>query len=170
MNDSVDAVVEQWQTELPSIDIGQAAPLGRIHRISRVVQLRSDAILEQAGLSRGEFDVLAVLMRHGRPMAPTEIASVLSASPAGTTKRVHKLQTAGMLVRKPHESDRRSALLETTPRARDVFPVLLRAITSMEMAVLEALAPEARGQLDDALKLLLIELESPKSRASDTEG
>ncbi|MET4538428.1 DNA-binding MarR family transcriptional regulator [Arthrobacter bambusae] len=94
-------------------------------------------------------------------MAPTEIALALSASPAGTTKRVQKLLAAGFLIRKPHQTDKRSALLETTNHARDKFPALLEAITTMEIEVLKALGPESLDVLDDALGRLLSGLESP---------
>ena len=167
MKDSVDDVVEQWLLRLPSVEVGAAAALGRMHRISRIVQLRSEAILEEAGLTRGEFDVLAVLMRHERPLAPTEIATALSASPAGTTKRVQKLLAAGLLTRKPHESDRRSALLHLTPRARQEIPLLLEAITGMEREVLAVLPPDAASQLNDTLKVLLVELETQDSSSTE---
>lgn len=156
----MDGVVEQWRLRLPSIEVEAAAVLGRIHRISRIVQLQSEAVLEEAGLTRGEFDVLAVLMRHGRPLAPTEIAAALSASPAGTTKRVQKLLAAGLLTRRPHESDRRSALLDLTPRARQGIPPLLEAITGIERELLAILPPEETSHLNHALRVLLVELES----------
>jgi DNA-binding MarR family transcriptional regulator len=167
MKDSIDAVVEQWRGVLPEAEVQPAAAIGRIHRISQIVQLQSIPILEQAGLGRGEFDVLALLMRSGRAMAPTEIALTLSASPAGTTKRVQKLLTAGLLSRKPHESDRRSALLETTPKARDMFPSLMRMITSMERDVLAVLAPGPKDALDEALRTLLIGLEPTPAEADE---
>ncbi|WP_285251262.1 MarR family transcriptional regulator [Pseudarthrobacter sp. fls2-241-R2A-168] len=167
MNDSVDAVVEQWREVLPSVNIEPASTMGRIHRISRLVQLRSSAILDKAGLTRGEFDVLAVLVRHGRAMAPTEIASTLSVSPAGMTKRLQKLLSSGLLLRRPHQKDRRSALLEITPRTQHMFPALLEAITAMETSVVAALPREERGALDDSLRTLLLDLESGGPEATE---
>jgi DNA-binding MarR family transcriptional regulator len=55
--------------------------------------------------------------------------------------------------------DGRSALLETTPKARDMFPSLMEMITSIERDLLAALAPGSRDALDEALRTLLIGLE-----------
>jgi DNA-binding MarR family transcriptional regulator len=66
--------------------------------------------------------------------------------------------------------DRRSAVLETTERARAMFPALMEAITAMEKDVLSVLAAGPMGALDDALRALLLGLEGQPSKGGGRKG
>ncbi|NKX51271.1 MarR family transcriptional regulator, partial [Arthrobacter deserti] len=65
------------------------------------------AVLAANGITRAEFDMLSLLARSGRPMAPTELAAELLISGAGATKRLRKLTDAGLVRRETNPRDGR---------------------------------------------------------------
>ncbi|MET9970283.1 MarR family transcriptional regulator, partial [Streptomyces sp. NPDC006356] len=54
--DTVAAVVRQWQSVHPDLDTAPMEIIGRINRCAALLQQAEDAPLRRAGLSRPEFD------------------------------------------------------------------------------------------------------------------
>lgn len=67
--DAVDVVLEQWARARPDLDAPPMGVLGRLSRLTRIVERELKALFEEFGLERGEFDVLATLRRAARPRA-----------------------------------------------------------------------------------------------------
>jgi DNA-binding MarR family transcriptional regulator len=72
--------------------------------------------------SLGETDLIAMRLlveadRTGRVMTPGTLASSLGISTASTTALLDRLESAGFIERRPHESDRRSIVIVPTVRS-----------------------------------------------------
>ena len=100
-NDYIADVRGQWETIFPDLDTSMVAVMGRIARIAQVVQVRSDEVLAAQGVTRGEFDVISLLARHGGTLSPTRVSTELIISGAGVTKRLKRLGSAGLVSRIP---------------------------------------------------------------------
>ena len=137
-----------------SVDI-----VARINRIGQIIQLRSDAVLAENGITRAEFDMLSLLARAGRPVAPTELAAELLISGAGATKRIKKLRDAGLVQRDNNPQDGRGALVRMTPKARDLLRPILESVLNFEAGLLSVLDPSTAGELARNLRVLLAGLE-----------
>jgi len=158
--DRVDLILEQWRRERPDLDTAPMGVIGRISRLSRELELRLDPAFARHGLESGLFDVLAALRRAGPPyrLRPTDLAASLMLTSSGTTKRLDRLEQAGLITRQPDPGDRRGLLIELTPAGRRLVDATLIEHMANEHNLLSALTPAERGQLASLLRKLLLGL------------
>ena len=73
-----------------------------------------------AGLSDGDFDVLAALRRAGEPfeLTPGELSATTMVTSGAVTKRVDRLVAAGWVTRSVGEHDARVRRIALTPSGR----------------------------------------------------
>lgn len=159
--DHVDRLRAQWAREAPDIDTSAMAVLGRIWRISNLVAPEIEATFAGFGLDRGEFDVVATLLRSGPPyrLTPTQLYTALMISSGGLTHRLDRLTAAGLVERVRSEADGRSLPAALTEAGRRVAEAAFRADMAAEGRRLAALAPEDRRELARLLRLLALSLE-----------
>ena len=160
-DDHVDEILAQWRRERPDLDV---APLGLYGRLFRVVHLSDDTLakgLTQYGLQPGWFDLLAALRRAGAPyeLNPTQLMRATLLSSSGMTKRLDRMEAAGMVERRPDPNDRRGTLVRLTRRGKSVIDRAVETHVANEERLLGALSAADRRTLDRLLKNLLIELE-----------
>jgi DNA-binding MarR family transcriptional regulator len=166
MGDHVDELLAQWRRERPDLNV---APLGLFGRLFRLVQLADAALgqeLRRHGLQHGWFDVLAALRRAGAPyeLNPTELIRATLLSSGGLTKRVDRLEEAGLVARRPDPKDRRGTLVRLTRRGKRIVDRALEAHLANEERLLSSLSAADRHSLDDLLRKLLVPLEQGRPR------
>ena len=162
MRDRVDTVLEQWKRERPDLDASPVAVVGRVSRLSRALEDRLEPVYEQHGLDGGLFDVLAALRRQGPPfrLSPRELADASMLSSSATTKRLDRLERAGLIVRKPDPNDRRGVSIELTPTGRKVIDAAYPQHMANEDRLLAPLTKTERRQLAGLLRKLLASLDA----------
>ncbi len=166
-SDHVDRLRRQWARELPDLDTGAMAVLGRAFRLSNLVRPSIEATFAGFGLDRGEFDVIATLRRSGPPyrLTPTEMYAALMISSGGLTHRLDRLEKAGLIRREKSPHDGRSVLVALTEagaaRAEEAF----RADMANEAAFLQALDAREREALAGLLRKLIIGIETDPARS-----
>ncbi|MFF5986636.1 MarR family winged helix-turn-helix transcriptional regulator [Prauserella flavalba] len=158
-DDTVAAVVRQWQTVHPGLDTSPMELIGRINRCAALLQQAVSAPLRDAGLSRAEFDLLGALRRSGRDLTPSELARETFASGAAVTKRLRQLIERGLVERIADDRDRRVAHVRLTGRGRETIDTVLPAQLEFERAALAGLGEQQRDALGEQLAELLIQLE-----------
>lgn len=144
-------------------DTGGLAVTGRILRLARNIEAARERLLDQFGLSVPDFDVMATLRRraesHGLKAKHLQ-ASVMITS-GGMTKRLDRLQSAGLIERNPDPDDRRGVLITLTDQGRRVIdealPVLLDAEAQMIGAAIEG--ARDRDRLAGFLRQLLVAMD-----------
>jgi DNA-binding MarR family transcriptional regulator len=161
--DAVDRVIAQWQRERPDLDLAAMATMGRLGRLAAHLVPAVEAPLTRHGLTTGEFDVLAALRRAGAPhqQTPSELAGSLMLSPAAMTNRLDRLEAAGLVTRGPNPASRRSLLVSLTAEGLRVVDAAVTEHVANEEALLAALSPAQRRQLDEILRRLLASFEPP---------
>ena len=165
--DHVDELLAQWRRERPDLDV---APLGVYGRLFRVVQLSDDELakgLAQYGLQQGWFDLLAALRRAGAPyeLNPTSLMRATLLSSSGMTKRLDRIEEAGLIERRADPNDRRGTLVRLTRRGMNVIDQAVETHVGNEERLLGVLTAAERRTLDCVLKSLLIELERAERRS-----
>ncbi|MBF4613350.1 MarR family winged helix-turn-helix transcriptional regulator [Curtobacterium sp. VKM Ac-1376] len=170
MDDYIDAMRRGWAALDPELSTASGDTLGRMARISRIVQVQTDAILVDHGISRDEFDLLSLLVRAGGPLTPTALARALWVSASGTTKRLHKLEASGLIVRRVHPSDARAVLIEPSDTALDAIRPVLHARAVHEDAILATMSRGARIALGNTLRELLVALEGEYTGAAGSDN
>jgi DNA-binding MarR family transcriptional regulator len=165
--DHVDELLAQWRRERPDLDV---APLGVYGRLFRVVQLSDSELtkgLAQYGLQQGWFDLLAALRRAGAPyeLNPTSLMRATLLSSSGMTKRLDRMEDAGLIERRPDPNDRRGTLVRLTRHGKNVIDRAVETHVGNEERLLGVLTAAERRTLDRVLKRMLIELERTERRS-----
>ena len=171
--DGVDRMIEQWSVEWPELDVSPIGVIGRISRLSRELEARLEPVYRDHGLEHGWHDVLATLRRSGPPyrLRATEFTRTLMITSSGTTKRLDRLEKAGLIERSPDPQDRRGTLIGLTPEGRRLIDGVTEAHLANERRLLEALSPDERDELADLLRKLMLGLpphQTSPSRQSAT--
>ncbi|MEV6103429.1 MarR family transcriptional regulator [Streptomyces sp. NPDC051940] len=158
-DDTVAAVVRQWQTVHPGLDTGPMEIVGRINRCAALLQQAESAPLQAAGLTRPEFDLLGALRRTDRELTPGELARETFSSGAAVTKRLTRLTERGLVERQTDDRDRRVVRVRLTEAGRALVDTVLPAQLAFEGAALAGLDDDRRTGLAEQLADLLIQLE-----------
>jgi DNA-binding MarR family transcriptional regulator len=158
--DGVDTILEQWQRERPELDSSPIGVIGRISRLARELEQRLEPVYRDHGLEPGWHDVLATLRRHGPPyqLRPTEFTDQLMLTSSGTTKRLDRLEQAGLITRAPDPSDRRGTLITLTPKGLELIDSVTEAHLANERRLLGSLNEAERRRLADLLRKLRLGL------------
>jgi DNA-binding MarR family transcriptional regulator len=158
--DGVDLILEQWRRERPDLDPSPIGVIGRISRLARELEQRLETVYREQGLEPGWYDVLATLRRTGPPyrLRPTEFANALMLTSSGTTKRLDRLEEAGLITREPDPGDRRGTLITLTAEGRRLVDRASEAHLENERRLLSALTEAEQRRLADLLRKLQLGL------------
>jgi DNA-binding MarR family transcriptional regulator len=162
----MDTILAQWRRERPDLDV---APLGLLGRLFRAAQLADAELAEGIAshdLQPGWFDLLAALRRSGAPyeLNPTELMRTTMLSSGGMTKRLDRLEDAGLVARRPDPGDRRGTLVGLTRRGKAVIDAAVVTHVANETRLLQPLSATQRRALDELLRILLADLEAQASQ------
>lgn len=164
--DYVDNVQEQWPRINPDISSAPAAIIHRLRRLAQLIARQSEVVLQDRGLSRADFDILALLTRSGEPLTPSELAEDLITSGPGTTKRIKRLVDAGLVTREANPADGRGALIHLTKHGQETIILALQAISDFETGLLGVLSGSNREELAGLLRQLLLFVEPPADQTN----
>ena len=139
--DGVDLILEQWRNERPDLDSSPIGVVGRVSRLARELEQRLEPVYREHGLEPGWHDVLATLRRSGPPyrLRPSEFTGALMLTSSGTTKRLDRLEQAGLITRAPDPDDRRGTLITLTAAGRALIDSVTEAHLANERRLLSAL-------------------------------
>ena len=162
-DDHVARIQAEWQAELPEVDTSPQGVIGRLHRIANHLTGELTLLYGKYGLTEGEFDVLAALRRAGAPYerAPGEIALHTMVTTGAVTKRVDRLEQAGLVDRRRSDADGRGRVVRLTQAGRRLIDTAFTAHMANERRLLEPLTAAQRDQLEKLLTIWLENLEPP---------
>jgi DNA-binding MarR family transcriptional regulator len=160
MKDRIDRILTQWKRERPDLDTRAMGLIGRVQRAAAALRPKLDRIHDRSGLQGDTFDVLAALRRSGPPyqLSPTQLYREMMLTSGAMTNRIDRLETAGLVVRRPDPNDRRGTLVRLTAKGK----TLVDAATSMHVAneerLVSALGAREQQTLNELLRRLLVSL------------
>jgi DNA-binding MarR family transcriptional regulator len=157
--DAVDRITAQWRRERPDLDSTPMEVIGRITRVSALIERELERVFAQHGLAGGDFDVLATLRRSGAPVSPGELSRSSMVSTGGMTKRLDRLETLGLVRRDPNPQDRRGRLIALTDEGRVLIDRAVEAHLENENRLLANLPTAKREHLAALLRELLTALD-----------
>lgn len=160
MRDAVDLIVEQWARARPDLDASPMGVLGRLSRLTRIVERELKALFGEFGLERGEFDVLATLRRAGSPdgMTAGMLARSAMVTSGAVTNRLDRLVAKGYVTREADPEDRRTVVVALTPAGRELIDRAVAAHLDNERRILAALDRRRQDDLAALLRTLLLSL------------
>ncbi|MFF3501766.1 MarR family winged helix-turn-helix transcriptional regulator [Streptomyces sp. NPDC003247] len=161
--DHVARIQAAWRRERPDLDVAPQAVIGRLHRLAALLTQELCVVYRRYGLGEGEFDVLAALRRAGEPYerAPGELAAHTMVTTGAMTKRIDRLERAGLVTRRRATDDGRGRVVALTAAGRDLFDRAFTDHIHNEHRLLSALRPDEATALETLLTSWLARVEGP---------
>lgn len=158
MRDAVDDFLDQWAAQRSDLDLDAMGSVGRIMRLSRLVNGHLKDYFAQYGMETWEFDVLATLRRGGRPLTAKALAASVMIGSAALTNRVDRLVARGLVSRESVPGDRRSLHIALTDAGRDLVDRTVEGHVRNQRKILSGLEDADRDELGRILRALLVSL------------
>ena len=159
--DHVSIILAQWAAERPDLNASPMGIVGRISRLSLVVDKELEPVFEQFGLNSWSFDMLATLRRAGDPyrLSPTNLFRSMMVTSGTMTNRIDRLTEKGLVRRVPDPEDRRGIQVELTQQGRELIDRALISHVANEAQLLQPLSLEEQQTLATLLHKWLSSLE-----------
>ncbi|KRF45768.1 MarR family winged helix-turn-helix transcriptional regulator [Terrabacter sp. 2TAF16] len=147
--DHAQHVVDQWAAVRPELDVTPVLVIGRLHRVALALTTELVKVYNAHGLGEGDFDVLATLRRTGEPheLTPTELMDQTMVTSGAVTKRLDRLEGAGLVERRVAGGDRRSRIVVLTEKGRELIDRAAPEHFANEARLLEPLSTSERATL-----------------------
>jgi DNA-binding MarR family transcriptional regulator len=164
-HDHVDAIIGQWAVERPDLDSSPLHVIGRISRLAEAIDDKLRPVFAAHGLGEGDFDVLATLRRGGAPyeQTPSELGASTMVTSGAVTKRLDRLERAGLVERRTSETDGRGRRVRLTAAGVALMDEAYPAHLANEARMLAGLSGEERDALVGLLRRLADSLDASAS-------
>ena len=167
LKDFVDSLEEEWLTEDPTLRTEGIPVVARVVRLSYYIEQRVARNLAFYNLTRGEFEVMAVLVRNPTAaMAPKILQTKVLITSGGLSNRIKALEAKGYIVRKPDETDGRGVVLKATTKGKNVTRKALKSHLEVEKQILQGLPENDAKELARLLKALILLQEDGLNKGS----
>ncbi|MGW9437045.1 MarR family winged helix-turn-helix transcriptional regulator [Streptomyces sp. NPDC055607] len=164
-SDRVSLIQADWRRERPDVDVTPQGVIGRLHRLALRLTEELALVYSRYGLGEGEFDVLCALRRAGEPYerAPGELAVHTMVTTGAMTKRIDRLERAGLVARRRSDDDQRGRIVALTHSGREVIDLAFAEHMRNERRLLDLLSSTESEALEALLTRWLSRLEEPPS-------
>ncbi|HIW61248.1 MAG TPA: MarR family transcriptional regulator [Candidatus Stackebrandtia excrementipullorum] len=129
--------------------------IGRLTRLTGFVRAQLGETFRAHDLDSPTFDVLATLRRNEGPLTPKELTASSMVSSGAITQRLDRLESLGLVVRKPSDTDGRSLRVELTEAGLALVDRVLPDHLATERRILSSLTAEQQDELAMLLRILL---------------
>jgi len=156
--DSVDRILDQWATVRPDLDVSAMGVLGRLSRLTRLLERAQNEVFETHDLQSGEFDILATLLRTdagSRGLTAGDLSASAMVTSGAITNRLDRLVAKQLISRDVDPENRRTIRVALTRRGAEVIEAALADHVENEERLLESLTAAERRQLEALLSGLL---------------
>lgn len=120
--------------------------------ISRLAR-RLNAASTGEGLTPTQYSVLGLIAGRG-PLGLGELTELEGLNPTMLSRVVRKLDDEGLIVREPHPTDQRAALVRITPAGKEVHQRIRAQRTAALADCLQRLPAEVHDELLRAVPML----------------
>ena len=158
--DAVDRILDQWAEVRPRFDMSPVGVIGRVSRLSRLIDKRLGENFGEHGLQDWMYDVLATLRRGGPPYELTagDLVARTMVTTGAMTNRIDRLEALGFVERRPGH-DRRTVIVALTDAGRAKVDEVSTSHMATERDLLAALTPKQQDQLATLLRTVLLSLD-----------
>jgi DNA-binding MarR family transcriptional regulator len=143
----------------PDVDVSPIQVIGRVSRLSRLVDRRLAENFARYGIESWMYDVLATLRRSGEPYALSagELVRQTMVTTGAVTNRIDRLEER-RLVERTRARDRRKVVVRLTEKGLDLVDDVVQGHMATEREILAALSPRQQRELTGLLRTILVSL------------
>ena len=167
LKDFVDSLEEEWKAQVPTLSTEPIAVVARLVRMSYYVERRVAENLARYDLTRGEFEVLAVLTRNpDMVITPKILQTKILITSGGLSNRIRKLEEKGLVELFPDTNDRRGVILKVTEKGRALTLEAVNSHVEVERQLASCLSHGEQQELVRLLKHMILSQQRELNRDS----
>jgi len=153
IDDQVTRIQQAWRRERPDLDVTPIGTIGRLHRLALALTEELVGVYRSHGLSEGDFDVMAALRRSGAPYeaSPTDLAASTMITSGGMSKRIDRLEGAGLVSRRVGSDDARGRVIALTAEGKALIDAAFADHVANEQRLLAMVPASERAALEATL-------------------
>lgn len=136
---------------------------------ARLFTRQMEGALRPHGMAPGQLPVLFALAQ-GEPMSQGALAASAAVEQPTMANTLARMERDGLIVRSPHPSDKRSALISLTEQAHARIPSLVAAIDAINHQAQAALSKAEAAQLLALLTRVIASLDGALPTLDPTGG
>ncbi len=156
--DPIDEILDQWTEERPDLDTASLGVVIRVMTLYRSFQRQATRALEPLDLELWEYDVLSALRRQGKPFAlpATGLARETNLSSGAMTNRIDRLETRGLVRRRPDRRDRRGVIVSLSAKGRKLIDTAIQHRLDSAKESLQSLSAAQQRELALLLRIAVL--------------
>jgi DNA-binding MarR family transcriptional regulator len=156
--DPIDEILDQWTEERPDLDTASLGVVIRVMTLYRSFQRQATRALEPLDLELWEYDVLSALRRQGKPFAlpATGLARETNLSSGAMTNRIDRLETRGLVRRRPDRRDRRGVIVSLSAKGRKLIDTAIQHRLDSAKESLQSLSAAQQRELARLLRIAVL--------------
>lgn len=161
--DLIDKLISDWREQRPDLDPSPMNVVGRLLRVGRQMEAEITEVLKPHGLSYTEFDVLATLLRSGKPyeLTPTELRESVILTSGAMTALLDRLTRKQLIRRNTTNADGRIKTAQLTTRGTRQINKLIDLRFKQAAEASAALTSRQKLELAGHLRILEQALNKP---------
>lgn len=162
--DEVDEIQQGWRRELPEVDFTQKGIALRVLALAANLEEAAQRACAESGLDLSLYKILSELRRAAPQyeLKPRDLVRCLPISSGGLTSLIDRAELSGLVRRRPDPHDRRGVVVSITPKGQKAVEAAVRRRAEVWDRVLAPLGAEDRKTLEQLLKRLLAQFQSPR--------
>jgi DNA-binding MarR family transcriptional regulator len=148
--DPIDEAARQWALRWGAVP--QMHAVTSLMRVHQLLLGRLDELLRPHGLTFARYEALVLLTFSRNGSLPLgKMGERLQVHPTSVTSIVQRLESAGLVVRRPHPTDGRAVLAEISDAGRSVVEAATADLVAAEFG-LASLSEDRLRELSDLLR------------------
>ena len=160
--DLIDSLISEWGIEKPELDASAMEIVGRILKLSKILEKRASIALSGYNIYYTDLDVLATIRRSGKPyeLTPSQLMKSVIITSGAMTALLIRLAKLELIYRSPAPKDGRIKLVGLTSKG---FKLIDKAIETRFIEAsdsIKILNEIENTELSTLLKKLLMSLDS----------
>jgi len=161
-SDIIDILIAEWKKERPELDVGAMQVVGRILKLSKILEKRTNKTLKDSNIYYTDLDVLATIRRSGAPyeLSPKQLMKSVLITSGAMTALLDRLTKLELIYRAPDKKDGRIKLAGLTEKGIKIIDEAIVLRFKEAKLSIEVLNKAEQKDLSVLLKKLLIFLES----------
>jgi DNA-binding MarR family transcriptional regulator len=158
-HDAVDRITSQWNAVRPDVDVAPIEVIGRVSRLSRLIDRGLAENFARHGIEAWMYDVLATLRRSGPPyeLMAGDLVRQTMVTTGAITNRVDRLEQRG-LVERASAGDRRKVIVRLTSEGLALVDEVVPGHLATERQMLGTLTSHQQRELVRLLRTVLLGL------------
>jgi DNA-binding MarR family transcriptional regulator len=160
--DIIDILIAEWKKERPELDAEAMQVVGRILKLSNILEKRTNKALKNNNIYYTDLDVLATIRRSGAPyeLSPKQLMESVLITSGAMTALLNRLIKLDLIYRAPNTQDGRVKLAGLTEKGIKIIDEAIVLRFKDAKSAVEVFNKEEHDNLANLLKKLLVSLES----------